>query len=66
MVIGSFGRRKNAIARVFVKEGSGEIRINGQSLLDVRIDWLIDWLINHPNNLTHIHMLTVVVLPYGQ
>ena len=45
------GRRKNSIARVWLKRGSGEIKINGKSLQDYFRRPVLQMVVNQPLNI---------------
>lgn len=44
------GRRKNSIARVWVKKGNGNIKINGKSLNDYFLRPVLQMVVNQPLN----------------
>ena len=45
------GRRKNSIARVWVKRGNGEIKINGKNLKDYFLRPVLQMVVNQPINI---------------
>ena len=49
-VINAIGRRKAAIARVFVKEGKGDIIINGRELANYFPSSILQFVVNQPLN----------------
>ena len=49
-VINAIGRRKAAIARVFVKEGKGDITINGRELANYFPSSMLQFVVNQPLN----------------
>ena len=49
-VINAIGRRKAAIARVFVKEGKGDIIINGRELANYFPSSMLQFVVNQPLN----------------
>jgi small subunit ribosomal protein S9 len=46
------GRRKNAIARVYLKNGSGEIKINGRSVSDYLMRKTLEMVVNQAFDVT--------------
>ncbi len=42
------GRRKNAVARVYLKEGTGEITVNGRTLSDYVKRKTLEMIVNQP------------------
>ena len=51
-VIHKIGRRKTAVARVYVKEGSGSITVNKKDLNDYFTTSTLQYKVNQPFNLT--------------
>ena len=51
-VINALGRRKNAVARVFVKDGSGKITVNKKELNTYFPIPTLQYVINQPLELT--------------
>jgi small subunit ribosomal protein S9 len=51
-VINALGRRKNAVARVFVKDGSGKITVNKKELTTYFPIPTLQYVINQPLELT--------------
>mgnify|MGYP001379293934 CR=1 FL=1 len=45
------GRRKNSIARVWIKRGNGEIKINGKNLKDYFLRPVLQMVVNQPINI---------------
>ena len=52
-VINAIGRRKAAIARVFVKEGKGDIIINGRELANYFPSSMLQFVVNQPLNVVN-------------
>ncbi len=48
--INAVGRRKAAIARVYVKEGNGEITVNKRSLADYFPNPILQYIVKQPLN----------------
>ena len=46
------GKRKNAVARVWIKDGSGKIVINGKDVDKYFLRPVLNMLVNHPLELT--------------
>ena len=46
------GRRKNAVARVYLKHGSGEININGRTASDYLMRKTLEMVVNQPFSIT--------------
>ncbi|MDX9754400.1 MAG: 30S ribosomal protein S9 [bacterium] len=46
------GRRKNAVARVYLKNGSGEIKINGRTVSDYLMRKTLEMVVNQPFGVT--------------
>jgi small subunit ribosomal protein S9 len=51
-VINALGRRKKAIARVYLKEGKGEIIINGRDYKDFFSTSILQYVVKQPFQLT--------------
>jgi len=51
-VINTSGRRKNAVARLYMSEGKGEITINNRNYKDYFPTGTLQYKINQPFNLT--------------
>ena len=51
-VINTSGRRKNAVARLYMSEGKGEFRINNRDYKDYFPTGTLQYKINQPFNLT--------------
>lgn len=47
-VVNALGRRKAAVARVFVKNGSGKITINGKDIQDFFPNPLLQYVVKQP------------------
>ncbi len=47
-VVNALGRRKAAVARVFVKNGSGKITINGKDIKDFFPNPLLQYVVKQP------------------
>jgi small subunit ribosomal protein S9 len=52
-VINTIGRRKTAVARVYLKEGSGNITINKRSLEDYFPTTVLRYIVNQPFEITN-------------
>ena len=50
------GKRKNAVARVWVKTGSGKLTINGKNLENYFLRPVLNMLVNQPLELTNKKM----------
>lgn len=50
LVNGAVGRRKTAVARVYVKEGTGVMTINGRDLNNYFPSPLLQYVVNQPIN----------------
>ena len=50
LVNGAVGRRKTAVARVYVKEGTGAMTINGRDLNNYFPSPLLQYVVNQPIN----------------
>ncbi|MBQ0007362.1 MAG: 30S ribosomal protein S9 [bacterium] len=50
LVNGAVGRRKAAVARVYVKEGTGVMTINGRDLANYFPSPLLQYVVNQPIN----------------
>lgn len=50
LVNGAVGRRKTAVARVYVKEGTGVMTINGRDLTNYFPSPLLQYVVNQPIN----------------
>lgn len=53
-VINALGRRKSAVARVYMQEGSGKITINKRELADYFPSELIQFVVKQPLNLLNV------------
>ena len=53
-VINALGRRKSAVARVYMQEGSGKITINKRELADYFPSELIQFVVKQPLNLLDV------------
>ena len=53
-VINALGRRKAAIARIYVSEGSGKITINKRDLKDYLPSELVQYVVKQPLNLLDV------------
>ena len=53
-MINAIGRRKRAVARVFVKEGSGKITINKRDLKEYFPSELVQFVVKQPLNLLEV------------
>ncbi len=53
-VINALGRRKSAVARIYMKEGSGKITINKRELADYFPSELIQFVVKQPLNLLNV------------
>ena len=53
-VINALGRRKAAIARIYVSEGSGKITINKRDLKDYFPSELVQYVVKQPLNLLDV------------
>ncbi len=53
-VINALGRRKAAVARIYVKEGTGKITINKRELADYFPSELIQFVVKQPLNLLDV------------
>lgn len=53
-VINALGRRKSAVARIYMKEGSGKITINKRDLADYFPSELIQFVVKQPLNLLNV------------
>lgn len=51
-VINALGRRKSAVARVYLSTGKGNITINGRTLEDYFKEETLRYIVNQPLNLT--------------
>ena len=51
-VINALGRRKSAVARVYVKTGEGKIEINGRSLNEYFKEDTLRYIVNQPFEVT--------------
>lgn len=51
--INTIGRRKTAVARIYLKEGSGNITINKRSLEDYFPTTVLRYIVNQPFEITH-------------
>ena len=51
-VVNALGRRKSAVARVYVVAGKGNITINGRSLEDYFCDDSLRYIVNQPFEVT--------------
>lgn len=50
--VNALGRRKSAVARVYVKNGKGKILINGRELVDYFKDESLQYIVNQPFEVT--------------
>ena len=50
--VNALGRRKSAVARVYVAAGKGEIKINGRDLKDYFHDESLQYIVNQPFEVT--------------
>ena len=50
--VNALGRRKSAVARVYVSEGTGNITINGRELCDYFADQSLQYIVNQPCEVT--------------
>lgn len=53
-VINAIGRRKAAVARVFVTEGSGNIVINKRELVNYFPSSMLQYIVNQPLNVLNV------------
>lgn len=53
-VINAIGRRKSAVARIYVKEGNGNIVINKRELANYFPSPLLQYVVNQPLNLLNV------------
>ncbi len=53
-VINAVGRRKSAVARVFVKEGTGKITINKRSLAEYFPSSILQYVVKQPLNTLNV------------
>ncbi len=51
-IINALGRRKSAVARVYVKAGKGEILINGRDLKDYFKEETLQYIVEQPFEVT--------------
>ena len=51
-VVNALGRRKSAVARVYVKTGEGKIEINGRSLNEYFKEDTLRYIVNQPFEVT--------------
>ena len=51
-IINTIGRRKTAIARIYLSDGNGEVRINGRTLEDYFPSPTLQYIVNQPFELT--------------
>ena len=52
-VVNALGRRKKAIARVYIQDGKGEIKINGRDLQDYFPTSILQYVVQQPFQLTN-------------
>ena len=52
-VVNALGRRKKAIARVYIQDGKGEIKINGRDLKDYFPTSILQYVVQQPFQLTN-------------
>ena len=52
-VINALGRRKKAIARVYIQDGKGEIKINGRDLKEYFPTSILQYVVQQPFQLTN-------------
>jgi len=50
-VVNTIGRRKAAVARVYISEGKGNITINGRDLKEYFPDGILQFMVQQPLNL---------------
>ncbi len=50
--VNALGRRKSAVARVYVSAGKGNITINGRELNDYFVDGTLQYIVNQPFEVT--------------
>lgn len=53
-VINALGRRKSAVARVFVKEGTGKITINKRDLTEYFPSTILQYVVKQPLNALNV------------
>ena len=53
-VVNALGRRKSAIARVFVSEGTGKITINKRDLAEYFSSTILQYVVKQPLNLLQV------------
>lgn len=54
LVNGAVGRRKAAVARVYVEEGTGKMTINGRELSQYFPSPLLQYVVNQPINVLNV------------
>ena len=52
-VINALGRRKKAIARIYIQDGKGEIKINGRDLKEYFPTSILQYVVQQPFQLTN-------------
>ncbi|MEE4257836.1 MAG: 30S ribosomal protein S9 [Bacteroidales bacterium] len=52
-VINALGRRKKAIARVYIQDGKGEIQINGRDIKEYFSTSILQYVVQQPFQLTN-------------
>lgn len=52
--VNALGRRKSAVARVYVKEGKGQITINGRDLAQYFPSNILQYVVKQPLNLLEV------------
>jgi small subunit ribosomal protein S9 len=52
-VVNALGRRKKAIARVYIQDGKGEIKINGRDLQEYFPTSILQYVVQQPFQLTN-------------
>ncbi|MCQ2329861.1 MAG: 30S ribosomal protein S9 [Paludibacteraceae bacterium] len=54
LVKGAVGRRKTAVARVYVEEGTGKMTINGREMEQYFASPLLQYIVNQPINTLNV------------
>ena len=52
-VVNALGRRKKAIARVYIQDGKGEIKINGRDITEYFPTSILQYVVQQPFQLTN-------------
>ena len=52
-VVNALGRRKKAIARIYIQDGKGEIKINGRDLKEYFPTSILQYVVQQPFQLTN-------------